>query len=180
MGCGGVGWGGRKVRVFKAEAGCGGGGMGSWGWCECLVFVDCLFPQNGGPRWIFAVFLVRTNSYILKFTVFACLRHGKCISFNVLKRFENCVNTGVFARRWPKNIVYKILQILNTCAAIFDTRGTKHYKYHGFVLPRRQKHWYFKVFETSAAVSGLPPRLRSRRRLQRADFHGCGSSVRNA
>ena len=115
--------------------------MGSWGWCECLVFVDCLFPQNGGPRWIFAVFLVRTKSYILKFTVFACLRHGKCISFNVLKRFENCVNTGVFARRWPKNIVYKILQILkNTCAAIFDTRGTKHYKYHGFVGFRGAKN----------------------------------------
>ena len=37
----------------------------------------------------------------------------------------------------PKNTVNTV---------IFATRGTKHRKYCGFVLPRRQKQWYLRCF----------------------------------
>ena len=55
----------------------------------------------------------------------------------ILLHAENYVNTRVFARSGPKNIVNTV---------ILATRGRKHCKYRGFGLPRRPEHRYFRCF----------------------------------
>ena len=49
----------------------------------------------------------------------------------------NCVNTSVFARPGPQNIVNTV---------IFASRGSKPRKYRGFALTRSQKHRYLQCF----------------------------------
>ena len=115
-------WGGGRAKTtsfFKAEAGCGGNGFVG------LVRMPCFrglpfFPQNGGSKWIFPFFLVRAKS---KNTVIYRGFVSQAWKKYILQGAENCVNTSVFARRWPK-----------------------HRKYRGFVLPRRHKHWYSQCF----------------------------------
>ena len=97
------------------------GGMGSWGWCGCLVFEGCLFfHKTVGQSGFFRFFLVRAKS---KNTVIYRGFVSQAWKKYILQGAENCVNTSVFARRWPK-----------------------HRKYRGFVLPRRHKHWYSQCF----------------------------------
>ena len=54
-----------------------------------------------------------------------------------LQHAENCVNTNVFARPGPKNIVNTV---------IFVTRGKTHRKYRGFGLPSRKNISIYGVF----------------------------------
>ena len=104
-----------------------------------LVRMPCFrglpfFPQNGGSKWFFPFFLVRAKS---KNTVIYRGFVSQAWKKYILQGAENCVNTSVFARRWPKNTVNTV---------IFATKGTTHRKYRRFVLPRRHKHWYSQCF----------------------------------
>ena len=114
--------------------------MGSWGWCGCLVFEDCFFsakrPVEAKVDVSRFLGLCQALKYcnLQYFYVFGMEKDEKVF---LLQRAEHCVNTSVLARHWPKNAV-------NTVT--FATRGTKHRKYCGFVLPRRQKQWYLRCF----------------------------------
>ena len=94
----------------------------------------------GGPCWaFFGRFLVNFHIFLVLSTrknraiynVFVPLASKK----SFWQHAKNCVNTSVFARPGPQNIVNTV---------IFASRGSKPRKYRGFALARSQKHRYLR------------------------------------
>ena len=94
----------------------------------------------GGPYWaFFGRFLVNFHIFLVLSTRKNRVIYNVFVPLASKKSFwqhaKNCVNTSVFARPGPQNIVNTV---------IFASRGSKPRKYRGFALARSQKHRYLR------------------------------------
>ena len=115
----------------------------------------------------FLVLSTRKNRVI--YNVFVPLASKK----SFWQHAKNCVNTSVFARPGPQNIVNTV---------IFASRGSKPRKYRGFALARSQKHRYLRCIFVPRMwkIAKTPPiwrflGVRKNRRFD--DFEGFAKST---